>query len=108
MDITLCPITGEKIIAITNRGVTRMSNYSEVWFDLTDGSKMRLQISVNGKKNLTEKILDEVFLNIKKEMENSTRSKALPAETMERYLEKIKNLDYKKVFDKKNIYIEKI
>lgn len=97
MDIATCPVTGEKIIDIGRNGVTKRSNYAEAWFVLCDGSRMRVAMSRNAKKHLTEKQADAIMNGVRKEWEDSIRSKAIPKDEKERRLARIRGTGYSEV-----------
>jgi hypothetical protein len=102
-----CPISGEKILAVSGRGVVRLSNYAEIWFELSDGSKMRMAISKNARKDIGELKVNEIFAKIKTDMLNSVKSKVLDVKTSKKQLARINKLTYTKVFDREKTYVEK-
>jgi len=102
-----CQISGEKILALSGRGVVRLSNYAEIWFELNDGSKMRVCISKNARKDIDGLKVEEIFGKIKEEMLSSVKSKVLDNKTRKKQVGRINKLTYTKVFDREKTYVEK-
>lgn len=102
-----CPITNEVIINTSKNGLVQRSNYSEIWFKLSDGSRMRVAVSKNAKNNLTEKQADEIFNEIQKGRINRLKSKALKIKVKEKQLKRINGTKVEAILDKANILINK-
>jgi hypothetical protein len=102
-----CPITNEVILKITPNGMTQRINYCEIWLHLIDGSRMKLAISKNAKKNLKQSHIDEIFAKIKADRLNRIRGKALPAKVKAIQLARIEKTDYREVIDKAKSLIKK-
>ena len=102
-----CQISGEKILAVSGRGVVRLSNYAEIWFALSDGSKMRISISKNARKDIDDLKIEEIFVKIKAEMLSSVKSKVLDEKTRKIQVGRINKLTYIRVFDREKTYVEK-
>ena len=107
MNILKCPVTGEKILTVGANGVMKRENYSEVWFVLSDGSRMRVAISNNAKKNLKEKEADELYATIKKDWAQVIKSKTLDEKTKKKQLKRIDNLTYLSVESRDGLIIKK-
>lgn len=105
MKILNCPITGEKILTIGAKGVMKRENYAEVLFSLADGSKMRVAMSKDAKKTLTQKSADKLIQKIKGEFTEVIESKDIPIEEKTKQLERITKIDYTKIEDKKGLII---
>jgi hypothetical protein len=102
-----CPITGEKIISIGSNGVRKRENYAEVWFHLSDGSRMRVAVSKNAKAQLKEADADEVYRKIKMGWTESIQSKVMPKKQKDIQLARIDALTFSKVETKAGILIDK-
>ncbi len=102
-----CQITGEKILTIGNNGVTKRENYVEVWFELSDGSRMRVAMSKNAKEQLKEIDADEVYRKIKKEWSDAIKNKIIPAKQKALQLARINKLTYKNVEGRAGVIINK-
>jgi hypothetical protein len=107
MDAIHCPITGEKIISIGANGVRKRENYAEVWFKLSDGSRMRVAMSKNAKAQLKESDADEVYRKIKQGWTEAIQSKVLPAKQKTAQLSNIDKLTFSKVETRAGILIDK-
>jgi hypothetical protein len=108
MNFLNCPITGETILKITPRGLSRTSLYSELWLTLSDKSKMRVAVSKNAKKNLKIKQIEELFEKIKKERKENLKGKLLDTKKKKKHLERIMDLSFTKVEDRsKQILLRK-
>lgn len=107
MKILYCPITGEKILTIGADGVRKRENYADVWFNLSDGSRMRVAMSKNAKKQLKESDADEIYRIIKKEWADSIKGKVLTKKTKDLQLERIDKLEYATVEASAGIIIKK-
>lgn len=102
-----CPFTDETIMKITPRGIFRTPLYSEVFLELTDGSRMRIALSKNAKKNLKVKQVDDFFEKLRKDRIKRVKSKVLTKETREKHLSRINKVEYKSVFDRGALLLKK-
>jgi len=100
MNYLKCPITGETILKITPKGIFQRVNYSEIFFKLNDGSKMRIAVSKNAKKSLTEKQADDLFSKINKDRINRIKTKALDEDVKNKQLKRITDLKYNLIEDR--------
>jgi hypothetical protein len=107
MNILQCPITDEKILSISSNGVRRRENYTEVFFYLTDGSRMRIAMSKNAKDNLTEKQADDFIKKIKYEWKTGLNNKVLEKEMKKIHLRRIEKMGYNKIEDRNGIILQK-
>lgn len=107
MKILNCPITGEKILTIGANGVMKRENYAEVWFHLSDGSRMRVAMSRNAKEQLKESDADELFGKIKKQWTDGLKAKKIPEKIKKNHLGRMEKLTYEKVEGAAGIIIEK-
>jgi hypothetical protein len=107
MNILTCPITGEKILTIGPGGVRKRENYAEVWFTLSDKSRMRVAMSKNAKAQLKESDADELYRKIKKGWTEAIQAKVLPKKQKELQLSRIDKLTYHAVEAKAGILIDK-
>lgn len=107
MNVLHCPVTGQKILTIGSGGVMKRENYAEVWFVLSDGSRMRVAMSKEAKKNLTEKQADTLFKNINKEWSDSIRGKVLPKKKKDIQMARVGKLTYHRVEEKDRVMITK-
>jgi len=95
-----CPITDEVILRINQQGLVQRVNYSEVFFVLSDHSKMRILISKNAKKNLKKSQTNELFKNIQKERIIKLKGKPLDEKKKKKHLDRLKKLSYSEVVDR--------
>jgi hypothetical protein len=107
MNILYCPVTGEKILTIGSNGVMKRENYAEVWFNLSDGSRMRVAMSKNAKDQLKEIDADELYKKIKKGWSDAISAKVLPAKQKALQLARINKLAYQKVEVNSGVLITK-
>jgi hypothetical protein len=95
-----CPICDATIYTADRK----RENYAEIWFDLSDGSKMRVCVCSNCLARLDEKMTDDLFAKIQdgfnKELNQNPTSK-------KKHFDRVKNLKYKEVFDKGALSIKK-
>ena len=101
-----CPITNEVILRITPNGIVQRVNYCEVWFKLSDGSRMRVAMSKNAKKNLKQAQSDELFSSIRNTRLNKIRGKSLPKEVKERQLARVEKCKYTELIDRSKSLIK--
>jgi len=102
-----CPITDEVILKMTPKGLVQRVNYTEVWFNLSDGSRMRIPMSKNAVKFLKEKETDNLFKKIQEIRTNKIKGKVLPKKIKDKQLARISKLSYKEVEDRNKSLIRK-
>ncbi len=100
-----CPITGETILKVMPRGISRTSLYSEIFFLLYDGSKMKVAISRNAKKNLNLKKARELFEKIRKE--RIAKLKTNDTDLKRKMKNKIEKTDFKKIISRQGLSLSK-
>ncbi len=103
-----CPITDEVILRITPNGIVQRVNYREVWFNLSDGSKMRMALSKSAVDNLKESQVDRLFEAIKKQRTDKIKGKVLDKKVRERQLERIDKTAITRVESKLGVIIDKL
>ena len=103
-----CPLTDEIIAILSVKGIRRMSNYREIWFILSDKSKLKQNISKNALGNLNEEQLDEALKKVKKDWIESTKQKPIDQKKKIKRIQKLKKIDYSQVVDKNGVLFEKV
>lgn len=102
-----CPITDEVLATFGKDGFTRRSNYREVFFVLSDHSRMKIIISKTAMNDLKKEKLDEIFNEIQSKRVNNLKGKSFDKKNKELAIKRLSLLGYNKVVNKKDTLIDK-
>lgn len=98
----LCPVTGDTILTIDAKGIRKRENYAEVFFTLSDGSRMRVSVSKRAKENLTKEQADTYLADFKARSSSVIgKAKHLKKAKRDDAVSKINRLSYTEITDRR-------
>lgn len=106
-NILNCPVTGQKILSIGPRGVMKRENYAEIFFILSDGSRMRVAVSKAAKRQFKQADANKIFQQISKDWQNNIKTKVIDKARKDKQIARVQKLSFVAVEDRGGVLIGK-